>query len=346
VLLRLGKMQISKLKMVEKIRKVIMRNSFKPLALMKNPHLQTIIGVSSKFKGELKSERLIVAVDKGRVAVDCSWQFNREKKPTLIIMHGIIGNSSASYVKRLSYKAFMNGFNVVRVNLRGFGNTEHLSEKMYHAGQSNDLRDVISYLTKKYKLNNFYLLGFSLGGNLCLKFAGELNNKENIKGIACISPLIDLEVSWKPIEKFGNIFYRWIFIKGLKSLIRKKARLFPSVYDLSRLKGLNTIRDFDERYQAPLNNFKDATDYYKKTSAIKVISRIRTPTLIIHSHDDTITPYEPLIRKEVRDNPYIIALITHYGGHVGFLSRDKSEDRYWAENRAIEFFKMLEAQGF
>ncbi len=340
-------MQISKkeLNKLKKIREEIRKSSFKPIGWIKNPHLQTIIGVSSKFKGEFESKRLIIPVEKGKVAVDCSWKFNRENKPTLIIMHGIVGSSSASYVKRIAYKAFKNGFNVARINLRGFGNTEHLSEKIYHAGQSNDMKRVINYMNKKYKLSKFYLLGFSLGGNLCLKFAGE--SKDNkVRGVACISPLVDLEVSWKPIENPENILYRVIFIKGLKNLIRRKAKLFPNIYYLKKLKGLNTIKDFDERYQASLNGFKDAIDYYKKTSAIRVINKIRIPTLIIHSHDDTLTPYEPLTRKDVRDNPYIIILISHYGGHVGFLGKDENEDRHWAENRVMEFFKILESQGF
>jgi hypothetical protein len=245
----------------------------------------------------------------------------------------------------IAYKAYRKGFNTIRLNLRNCGGTERLTDSIYHAGQSDDLRSVIMTLIEQDGLGRIGSIGISLGGNICLKLAGEWGSQvpKEVFGVVAVSPAIDLTVSWHLTERWENSIYRWKFVSCLKQKIRDKARLFPDRYDLAPLQGLRTIRQFDERYQTVHNGFRDADDYYRRASAMPFVSAIQVPTLMIQSKDDTIVPVEPLTRPEIKNNPYIITLLTRCGGHVGFIARDRKGDPdcYWAENRAIEFFCLL-----
>jgi hypothetical protein len=283
--------------------------------------------------------------DGSHLAADCSWQPNRTACPTLIALHGLEGSSESGYMLGVSHKAYHYRFNAIRLNLRNCGDTAHRSETLYHSGQSGDLQSIITALREEDGLDRIGVVGFSLGGNIGLKLAGEwgANAPDGVLGVAAVSPLADLTVSWQPIERWENTIYRWMFVRNLKQTMRRRARLFPGRYDLSRLRGLRTIRDFDERYQAPYSGFRDADDYYQKASAFPLLPNICLPTLIIHAEDDPILPAAPFQRPEVRSNPNIITLLTKHGGHVAFIarSRDGDLDRYWAENRVVEFFHQL-----
>ena len=147
------------------------------------------------------------------------------------------------------------------------------------------------------------------------------------------------------LEKPSAFLYRLEFVRSLRQRIRRKARLFPGRYDTSRLRGIRTVREFDSRYTAPHNGFRDVWDYYERASAAPLLSKIRIPTLIIHSMDDPMIPPEPLDRPDVLSNPWIVQLVPEKGGHVGFLGRalDGDPDDRWAENRLIQFFQLLDA---
>ena len=261
----------------------------------------------------------------------------------MVLWHGMEGSTSSIYMLAIAQKSFRAGFNVVRVNLRNCGGTEHLTPTLYHGGQSEDLRAVVSELIERDGLRRVLLVGYSLSGNLVLKLGSEYgdNPPPEVLGICAVSPSVDLSASANAINRRSNWIYHHDFLRRMRKRIYVKKRFFPDLYDLTDLKFVRTIRDFDERYTAKAHGFKGADDYYWKSSSIRSMDRIRIPTLIIHAEDDPFIPFAPLQNPAVTQNPYILFVATTKGGHVAFVSgTTDGEDRFWAENRVVEFCRM------
>jgi len=322
---------------------------FVPHPLFPGPHAQTI--VSSKhfprrraFQEEraLYESRLFEVEPGSRVLLKCRWQSERRAAPTLLLLHGLEGSTDSLYVLGTAQKAYRRGFNVVGMNMRNCGGTEHLAATLYHSGMTEDIRRVIlEELAGREALPEIYLAGFSMSGNMVLRLAGDYGTDfpPALKGVAAVSPSIDLDSCAAALERKGNALYRWSFVKNLRERVRRKGRLQPGTYDPGALRHVRTIREFDERITAPHGGYRDASDYYARTSSRAVIGRIRVPTLIIHSADDPLIPAEPFLDSTIADNPDVLLILTRRGGHVGFLSdRAEGEDRHWAENRLVDFF--------
>jgi uncharacterized protein len=284
-------------------------------------------------------ERLFEVEPGSQVLARCRWQPNRAAHPTLVLWHGMEGSSASGYMLITADRAFRAGFNVIRVNFRNCGNTEHLSPKLYHGGLTDDLRVVVDELIAGDGLSHIAIAGFSLGGNMVLKLAGEYgeNPPRELKAVCAISPSIDMRAGSELLMKRRNWIYQQDFLRRLRQRIGIKARLFPDAYDATGLSGIRTIKQFDDRYVAPAFRFASADDYYAKASSFPYIGRIRVPTLIIHAEDDPFVPFAPLRDPSVTSNPYVLLIATERGGHVAFLSNARGEDRFWAENRLVEF---------
>lgn len=280
-----------------------------------------------------------------KVLGHCRWQNDRRRRPTVVIWHGMEGSANSIYMIATADKAFRSGFNVVRVNFRNCGGTEHLTPTLYHGGLSDDLRVVIRELIESEGLKRIFLLGFSLGGNMVLKLAGEYGEEAPPELVAAgvVSPSVDLRASVELILRRRNWLYNKQFIRSLKNRIRRKQKLFPELYDLRLLRRVRNLLEFDEQFTSVANGFLNANDYYQRASAIRVAGNIRIPTLIIHAEDDPFIPFGPLRHPAIAENPYIMLLGTERGGHVAFISSTSSEDRFWAENRALEFFLLANA---
>jgi predicted alpha/beta-fold hydrolase len=276
-----------------------------------------------------------------KVLAHCRWQAEPEKHPTIVAWHGIEGSTASNYMQATAEKGFRAGFNVVRVNFRNCGGTEHLTSTIYHGGLSADLGAVVKELLEKDHISRMVLVGFSLGGNLVLKLAGEYGDSppKEILGVCAVSPSVDLTASAEMILKRSNWIYHRDFVRRLKQRIRTNHKLYPQVYDISDLREVRTLREFDDRFTSRAHGFADADDYYHRSSSLRVIDRIRIPTLIIHAEDDPFIPFTPLRDRAVTDNPYILLLAPVRGGHVAFISSEKKMDgdRFWAENRVVEF---------
>jgi len=279
-----------------------------------------------------------------QILARCRWQPNRAEHSTLLMWHGMEGSTASAYMVSTADKAFRTGFNVVRVNIRNCGGTEHLSPTLYHGGLTHDARVVIEELIKTDKLPRLFLAGFSLGGNMILKLAGEYgeNPPAEVLGICAVSPSVDLRASTLHMNLGRNWIYQQDFLRRLKNRLRRKKKLFPDLYDISDIGDIHSIEEFDDRFVAPAFGFADARDYYAKASSLPLIRHIRIPTLIIHAEDDPFIPFEPLRDPTVAANPYVILIATERGGHVAFLSANAGEDRLWAENRLVEFCRMLD----
>jgi predicted alpha/beta-fold hydrolase len=357
---------------------------FTPHQVFTGGHAQTLAAFAwprrRKYKAVRDEERIFQTAPDVKVLAHCRWQQDPTAHPTMIIWHGIEGSSESTYMLSIAQKSFSIGFNVIRMNLRTCGGTEHLTPTIYHGGLTEDLRAVVSELIEKDGLSRLCLVGVSLGGNLVLKLAGEYGDDPPLAvlSVCAVSPSIDLEASAQLILRRSNWLYQQDFVRRLKQRLRLKHKLFPDQYDISELSSVKTLREFDDRYTSRAHGFDGAADYYHRASAIRVIDRIRIPTLIIHAEDDPFIPFAPMLDPAVSNNPYILVVGTKKGGHVAFISakpnhpgqsatgaqpsalstphsaltsadsalstQHSAEDRFWAENRVVEFCAMAQAE--
>jgi predicted alpha/beta-fold hydrolase len=241
----------------------------------------------------------------------------------------------------MAAKAFARGMNVVRLNQRNCGDTEHLSAGLFHSGLTADVRLVVEELIAVDGLPAIGVAGYSLGGNLALKLSGEYGDAAPPEVImfAAVSPILEIGECVRALERPRNWIYQWNFVKDLKRRMRRKERFRPGLFDVGRLSRIRTVREFDEVYTAPNFGFDGAVDYYYRASAMRVIDRARVPTLIISAEDDPFVPARPFRDPKIAGNPHITLHLCEHGGHCGFVAaRSGQDDGYWAENRIIDFF--------
>ena len=278
-----------------------------------------------------------------KVLAHCYWQPEPHAAPTLLGLHGLEGSSSAHYMRGLADKAWTSGFNVVLLNQRNCGGTEHLSAGLYHSGLTNDPRHVLDELTGLDRLPAIVVAGYSLGGNLALKLAGDYGDAapRQLKGVAAVSPVLELEACVRALERRENALYQWNFVRNLKSRMRRKAHAWPGRFDLAALGGIRTVRQFDAAFTAPFWGFRDAEDYYHRASALRVADRIRVPALVITAEDDPFVPTTPFREPSLARNPNVRLLITRHGGHCAFVGEANGceDDGYWAERAIVSFAK-------
>jgi uncharacterized protein len=280
-----------------------------------------------------------VAAD-ARVLAHCHWHAAPTAHPTVILLHGLEGSSYAHYMCGMADKAWAAGWNVVRLNQRNCGNTEHLSRGLYHSGLTQDPLFVIRELIERDRLPAIAVAGYSLGGNLTLKLAGELGDTPppELVAVCAVSPTMDLAVCVQALERRANAAYQFNFVRNLKARMRRKAAAVPGLFPLEPLRHVWTVRQFDDAYTAPHHGFRDAADYYHRASALRVIDRIRVPALILTAADDPFVPAAPFHDPAVTGNPHVHVQVTRHGGHCAFVERARDGyDGYWAEREIVRF---------
>jgi uncharacterized protein len=283
--------------------------------------------------------RYVEVAPDARVLAHCHWQTQRHDRLTVLLLHGLEGSSDAHYMRGMADKAWRRGCNVVRLNQRNCGGTEHLSRGLYHSGLTQDPLAVLTELRERDGLRAFAMAGYSLGGNLTMKLAGELgiDGFPELKAVAAVSPVIELEACMQAIERRQNRIYEWNFCRNLQGRMRRKARRLPQLFDITGLWKVWSIRQFDDRYTAPHHGFAGASDYYHRASAMRVIDRVARPALIVSAADDPFVPAEIFREPAVANNPHITTMITPHGGHCGFVAEANGYDGYWAERTVIDF---------
>ena len=291
----------------------------------------------------LGEERLIDVEDGAKILCHCHWQPDRVNALTVIIVHGLEGSSDSTYMLGIAAKGLACGMNVIRMNQRNCGGTDGISPTLYHSGRSGDIAAVASHLIEHDRISRFALVGFSMGGNLVLKLAGEWGREgpSQFRAVAAVCPSVDLAASADALHQPGNRFYEYYFLWKLRRRLREKARHFPEVFDVSRLNGVTTLRDFDDKVTAFYSGFTGAADYYARAAASNVIDRIAVPAFILHAANDPFIRIIPETRKKILANPHITFVETADGGHCSYLAQPAGDDGRWAEARVIEFLRTI-----
>jgi predicted alpha/beta-fold hydrolase len=317
---------------------------FVPHPLFTNGHAMTIASAfwPRNFSQVLRSgQKRLFQVEKGvKLLTWCHWQPRAIERPTLVLVHGLEGSSESQCVLGVTEKAIARQMNVIRVNMRNCGNSMHLTPTLYDSGMSQDLISLVRQLKVVDRLPNIFLVGWSMGGNVVLKAAAEMakSGPDLLSGVCVTSPSLDLVSCIKNIDQGLNKLYDQRFVSSLKDLIRKKSKLFPGMYDISRLDEIKTMSQFDAFYTAPCGGYGTAAEYYKNASALPIVPNICVPTQIVQAQDDPLIPFAPFESDNLK-TPYISMLVTKHGGHVGFVNAndEKESDRFWAENRVVNF---------
>lgn len=293
-----------------------------------------------------EAERRLIEVESGiAVLCHCHWQSSR-KALTLIVVHGLEGSSESQYMMGITRNGLAAGMNVVRMNQRNCGGMDHCAPTLYNSSRSADVAAVARHLLERDGIPGFVLIGFSMGGNLVLKLAGEWGNDgpPEFRGAAVVCPAANLAAGADALHQPANRIYEYYFLLQLFRRFRLKVRLFPHDFDASRLRGIKTLRDFDERITAFYCGFAGADDYYDRAAASHVIERIARPTLVIHAVNDPFVRILPETREKILSNRNITYVETQDGGHCSFVSKrdaDPAYDGRWAEREVINFARQF-----
>lgn len=316
---------------------------FTPPVLLRNAHLMTLAPrywPRDLSLGQIPQHDRLFTTEPGTQLLGiCHWQARATETPTLLLVHGLEGCADSHYMRGIAAKAYRRGFNVVRMNQRTCGGTEHLTPTLYNSGLSSDYRKIVRELATVDGLTRIWLVGYSMGGNLVLKAAGELEGAvPALAGVVAVCPNIDPTQCVAALEQPRNWIYHQHFLSRLKARMKRKAGLFPGKWDLRAMGSMKTISQFDDYYTARDGGYRDGADYYDRAGARHVLSRIAVPTLIITAQDDPFIPYSLFAQPELSENQSITLLAPRHGGHCGFFSLSHNgEDPYWAENRIVEF---------
>lgn len=281
-----------------------------------------------------------------QILCECHWQPLPERpfRPTVILLHGLEGSSRSQYVIGNANKLWNAGYNIIRMNMRNCGGRKYemarLTPTLYHSGLSGDVDRVMRFFLERESLRSISLLGYSMGGNLVLKLAGDLGQTAppELKAVVGVSPVIDLAQSADALHEPQNRLYERRFLRALLRRFRYKAMLFPRAFDPRIADAIGSLRDFDDRITALYSGFRDADDYYFRAASARVLDRIAVPTLLIHACDDPFIRITEESRQKIAANRNITLLETEHGGHCAFLApTSPGNDGYWAEHTSLHF---------
>ena len=319
---------------------------FEPQPLLRNAHAQTFAYALWRRKFPLLNRSVAreFETEPGtRIRGECHWQPEPRQRPTIVLVHGLEGSSDSGYMMGIAERAFAAGWNAIRLNQRNCGGTELLTPTLYNSGLSCDYRAVLLELMERDSLSEIFFTGYSMGGNLVLKMAGDFGAAvpRQLRGVAAVCPALELAACADALALPGNFIYQRRFVSSLKERMQRKAQLFPGKFDLSGLAGVHSVRAFDDVITATYCGFIDASDYYTRSSALRVAGNIRVPTLVLVAQDDPFVPLENFQDPAITGNPHITVLAPSHGGHCAFISRHSGNERFWAEARVIEFCRGL-----
>jgi uncharacterized protein len=320
---------------------------FEPHRWLRSGHAQTIGAALVRRTFSLPAgEEWLFRVDSWtQLKGVCHWQPGKQKDlPVIVIVHGLEGSCDSNYERGIADKAWARGFHAVRMNQRNCGGTEGLTPTLYNSGLSGDYLVVLRALMEE-GFERIFFAGYSMGGNLVTKMAGELGKSapKQLRGVAGVCPALDLSRCADALEERQNFLYQRHFVRGLMERYRRKCRLFPARYSQNGFGRVRTVREFDDLITAPCFGFRDAEEYYESAGAKNVIGKVAVPLLLLTAQDDPFVPFVSFLAAKVEENPLVRFVAPEHGGHCGFVSRWSGAERFWAEERIVEWMEERQA---
>jgi uncharacterized protein len=323
-------------------------STFRAHPWLRGGHVQTLAAFFLKRRITLPAaEQRLIEVEPGvSVLCHCHWQEERRDALTLIIVHGLEGSSESEYMMGIARNGLASGMNVVRMNQRNCGGMDHCAPTLYNSGRSADVAAVARNIVERDGVRGFVLAGFSMGGNLVLKLAGEWGSSgpTEFRGVVAVCPAINLAAGADALHEPANRIYEYYFLLQLFQRYRRKVRLFPKSFDASRVRGVRTLREFDDRVTAYYCGFTSADDYYARAAGANVIDQIARPALVIHAANDPFVRILPATKEKLLSNSNITYIETEDGGHCSFIGERENDSDYdgrWAEHEVVEFAKQF-----
>ena len=317
----------------------LLKSTFFPTLPFRNSHFNTIY--RSLFMKEVfeYSRKRVTTWDQDFIDLDFSLVGS---KTLVILIHGLEGSSQSKYILAATSEFNNEAMDTVAFNLRGCSGEDNLLLQTYHSGKTDDVHFIINYILKNYSYQNIVLAGYSLGGNLTLKYMGEFAKtlSSKIKCAIAVSVPVDLASSSVAMSSYKNKIYMEAFLKTLRLKVLEKAHKFPEFkLDKDKLFKAKAFSDFDALYTAPVYGYSGAEDYWEKASSKPYLKSIETPTLLISSEDDPFLAAACFPIKEAKTSKNFYLEMTKYGGHVGFISSFLIDKNRWLENRMLNFIK-------
>ncbi|MBI1775460.1 MAG: alpha/beta fold hydrolase [Proteobacteria bacterium] len=295
--------------------------------------------------GRYPGRRLVVDLADGtgdRLAAMLNRPLEKTSRPLAVLVHGLTGWEDSVYIRRSAGHLLEHGFPVLRLNLRGAGPSRPLCRWHYHAGRSEDLFMVLSQIEAELCRNGVVLVGYSLGGNMLLKFLAEAGKAFPIRAAASVSAPIDLQACSVELRRPRNrVYQRWLLTAMKEESLAPAAE--PTEAERRTIASARTLYEFDNLVVAPRNGFRDAEDYYARSSAQSYLAQITVPTLIIHAGNDPWIPGDAYARVDWSANPRLTPLLSAGGGHVGF--HGVGDEASWHDRCVVRFFEEQEARG-
>lgn len=300
-------------------------------------HLQTIYPTLFRKQPAVTYERERIDTGDGDF-LDLDWAIQGASKKLVVLTHGLESSSSSKYICGMAAAFQRQGWHALAWNLRGCSGEANRLLTSYHSGSTGDLETVINHIERTRDYDSIALVGFSLGGNITLKYLGDLANSppQAIKAGVAFSVATDLAASAIHLEKIDNRIYMNRFLKTLTEKVRTKMEQFPNRLSDQNLDNMRTFREFDGAYTAPLNGFESAEDYWARCSCGSVLQDITIPTLLVNASNDPFLPNSCYPRNLAKNHAHLHLEIPRSGGHMGFVTKNKSND-YWSERRAFAF---------
>ncbi|CAI8406874.1 MAG: Putative aminoacrylate hydrolase RutD [Flavobacterium sp. SCGC AAA160-P02] len=315
----------------------LIKSTFIPSLLFRNGHFNTIYRQLVMRETNHYNRKRIMTWDHDFIDLDFS-EVNSNK--LVILIHGLEGSSESNYVLSSSKVLNAAGYDTVSLNLRGCSGEDNLLLSTYHSGKTDDLDFVISYILENYSYEKIMIVGFSLGGNLTLKYFGEYDTPDQVSCGVAVSVPIDLKSSCEEMSKPKNLFYMLRFLKSLRSKVIEKSKKYPNFkINLDTLLKAKSFKEFDELYTAPVFGFSSPQDYWEKASCKEYIPKINKPTLLVSSKDDPFLGEKCYPYKEAENSKVFHLEVTEYGGHVAFLTGFFNKKTKWLENRILHFLE-------
>ena len=308
-----------------------------PVRVLRNGHFQSILPTLLRRINSTQAIRERISTPDSDF-IDLDWRRSGSKK-LVVILHGLEGSAQSHYVLGMSKILGGAGFDTVAMNFRGCSGEPNLKLADYHSGKSEDLKVVLDHIKSRNSYDTVSLVGFSVGGNIVLKYLGEEGSKAQIAAALAVSVPCDLKAAAYILADLSNIIYMRYFLRRLKAKVASKVACYPGQISLDGFSKIRTFEEFDSRYTASLNGFASADDYWARASSLPLLSKITVPTLLLSAKDDPFLTSACFPHEIAKNSPHLHLETPQYGGHVGFLNYPITETT-WAERRAVEFLSV------